>query len=259
MTGISMTRPISKNIGRPMIAPTRAIAHGSARAEARPTMVSTIWSAPPESASSFANIAPSAIRAPTPAAVVPKPVVNESSTALKSSPATMPTVSAPRIRARNGCSFTTVMRTTISAIPASAARISCQPGATGCTRSVPARGRTADRVDISVLLVSVVVLVVRSVVRVLLVVGPVVFVPGLVVAHVETRELLDDRVDALVDVDDDAALVGPERFEGGELGFEQRGRHEVARPAGLASGDHPAGAREVEELEAGDVVAELVA
>ena len=77
MTGISSTRPISKNIGRPMIAPTSAIAHGSIRPLALPTMVSTIWSAPPESASSLANIAPSAISEPTPAAVEPKPAVNE--------------------------------------------------------------------------------------------------------------------------------------------------------------------------------------
>jgi hypothetical protein len=74
MTGISSTNPISKNIGRPMSAPTPAIAQGRARLEARPTMVSTIWSAPPESASSLANIAPRAISAPTPAAVVPNPV-----------------------------------------------------------------------------------------------------------------------------------------------------------------------------------------
>jgi hypothetical protein len=58
MTGISSTRPISKNIGSPMIEPTSAIAHGNARGEACPTMVSTISSAPPESASSLANIAP---------------------------------------------------------------------------------------------------------------------------------------------------------------------------------------------------------
>jgi hypothetical protein len=41
-----------------MIAPTDAIAQGSARSLARPTIVSTIWSAPPESASNFPNIAP---------------------------------------------------------------------------------------------------------------------------------------------------------------------------------------------------------
>ncbi len=75
MTGISSTRPISKNIGSPMSAPTRAIAHGSMRSLDRPTMVSTISSAPPESASSLPNIAPSAISVPTPAAVSPKPVL----------------------------------------------------------------------------------------------------------------------------------------------------------------------------------------
>jgi hypothetical protein len=44
------------------------------RVDERPTIVSTIWSAPPESASSLPNIAPRAIRVPTPAAVLPKPV-----------------------------------------------------------------------------------------------------------------------------------------------------------------------------------------
>ena len=83
MTGISRTRPISKNIGRPMIAPTSAIAHGRARGDACPTMVSTISSAPPESASSLANIAPSAIRMPTPAAVVPNPSAKDSRTLLQ--------------------------------------------------------------------------------------------------------------------------------------------------------------------------------
>ena len=75
ITGISSTRPISKNIGSPMSAPTSAIAHGSVRVDERPTMVSTIWSAPPESASSLPNIAPSAISVPTPAAVEPNPLL----------------------------------------------------------------------------------------------------------------------------------------------------------------------------------------
>jgi hypothetical protein len=136
MTGISRTRPISKNIGRPMIAPTRAIAHGSARGEAWPTMVSTISSAPPESASSLANIAPNAINMPTPAAVVPKPSVNEPSTVSRFSPATIPTVRPPKISARKGCNLATVIRTTMTAMPASAARMSCQPAATGSANSV---------------------------------------------------------------------------------------------------------------------------
>lgn len=48
------------------------------------------------------------------------------------SPATLPTARLPKISARNGCSLTTVINTTISAIPASAARISCHHTATGC-------------------------------------------------------------------------------------------------------------------------------
>lgn len=57
-----------------MSAPTPAIAHGRARREDRLTMVSTTWSAPPESARSFANIAPRAMSRPTLAVVEPKPV-----------------------------------------------------------------------------------------------------------------------------------------------------------------------------------------
>ena len=74
MIGISSTRPISKNIGSPMRAPTSAIAQGRVRVLERPMMVSAIWSPPPESASSLPNMAPSAMRVPTPAAVSPKPL-----------------------------------------------------------------------------------------------------------------------------------------------------------------------------------------
>ena len=52
---------------------------------------------------------------------------------------------------------------------------------------------------------------------------------------------------------------GRERLEGGELRGEQRGRHEVARAAGLAPGDHLGGAVQVHELRRGGVVAQLVA
>ena len=100
-------------------------------------MVSTISSAPPESASRFANIAPNAIKMPTPAAVLPNPSVNDFQHVGEVSPATMPTVSPPKISARNGCSFTTVIRTTMSERPANAARMSCQPAATGSGSSGP--------------------------------------------------------------------------------------------------------------------------
>ena len=59
--------------------------------------------------------------------------------------------------------------------------------------------------------------------------------------------LLDDGVDGLVDVDLEAVLAGPERFERGELRVQQRGGHEVAGTAGLTAGDHVARAAEVDE------------
>ncbi len=52
--------------------------------------------------------------------------------------ATMPTVTAPKISARNGCSLATVISTTMSAIPASAATTNCHPAATGSANSVSA-------------------------------------------------------------------------------------------------------------------------
>ena len=54
---------------------------------------------------------------PTPAAVSPKPVENDLSTLTMPCPATMPTLSAPKISPRNGCNFTTVISTTMTAIP----------------------------------------------------------------------------------------------------------------------------------------------
>ena len=54
---------------------------------------------------------------------------------------------------------------------------------------------------------------------------------------------LDDGVDALVDVDHQAVLVGCERLEGGELRVEQRGRHEVARGGWPGAGRSPRGCR----------------
>src|ERR1019366_3965474 len=104
MTGMSSTRPISKNIGRPISAPTNAIAQGSVRALDRLTMVSTIWSAPPESASSRPNIAPRAISVPTLATVDPTPAPKLTSVSLSCTPASPPTAIEPIVSERNGWS-----------------------------------------------------------------------------------------------------------------------------------------------------------
>ena len=122
------------------------------------------------------------------------------------------------------------MRTTITAMPSRAATISRQPEATGWAR-IGRRHRQDDGKGghhFSLL---------RGV--------PV----GAGVVSVDV--LLDDRVDALVDVDHLAALVGLKGLEGRELRLEQRGRHEVAGAAGLPSGDDLGAALEVEELRVG--------
>ena len=121
ITGISRTRPISKNIGRPMRAPTRAIAHGRARSLARVTMVSTTWSAPPESARSLPNIAPSPIRSPTDAEVVPNPLPKLVPAWASPSPAPIPTPMEATVRARNGWILSQLIRPTMTATPMIAA------------------------------------------------------------------------------------------------------------------------------------------
>ncbi len=100
-------------------------------------MVSTISSAPPESASSLPNIAPSAISVPTPAAVLPNPLVKLVITSAIGSPATAPTASEPSVRLRKGCSLNRVISKTISAMPISAAGSSRPVGtaASGAARA----------------------------------------------------------------------------------------------------------------------------
>ena len=59
----------------------------------------------------------------------------------------------------------------------------------------------------------------------------------------KTGRLLDDLLDRPVEVEPETGLVGLQRLEGGELGVDQRGGHEVARAAGHAGGDDLAGRR----------------
>ena len=72
----------------------------------RPMIVSTIWSAPPESASSLPNMAPSAIRMPTPATVRAE-AVRRSWRGRRPSARRRRRrrVSAPSVSARKGCSL----------------------------------------------------------------------------------------------------------------------------------------------------------
>ena len=136
---------------------------------------------------------------------MPKPSENDFSTFSRFSPATIPTVSAPKIRARNGCSLTHVISTTITAMPARKARMSCQPDATGWA-NLGASARTVVKPSSCVLSSD----------------------PGNV--------FVDNGIDALIDVDGGAALVGLERFKCLELRGNQRGGHEMPGPAGLPPG-----------------------
>ena len=124
ITGISSTSPTSKNIGKPIRAPTSAIIHGSARTLDRPTRVSTIRSAPPESASNLPYIAPEADENADTAHGVAEPLAKAATESPAPRPAAIPTPMAPIISARNAWSLSQVISTTITAIPPTAARIS---------------------------------------------------------------------------------------------------------------------------------------
>ena len=124
-TGMRRTTPISKNIGRPMMAATSAIIHGRAAAFTPKTSLSTMALPPPESASSWPTMAPSATSRPTEPTVVPNPVVKLFTAASPGTHATSASAALPRMSARNGCSLAAVMPRTTTAMPASAASASC--------------------------------------------------------------------------------------------------------------------------------------
>ncbi len=113
--------PTSKNSGSPITEAIRTIAHGIDRGLAFARMVSTIWSAPPESASSLPRIAPRAIRTPTPATVEPSPVLKLVMTLSSGAPANAPSASEPMVSARKACILNLVMSRTMTAMPASTA------------------------------------------------------------------------------------------------------------------------------------------
>ena len=128
------TPTLLKNIGNPMIAPTSAIAQGRARGDACPTMVSTISSAPPESASNLANIAPKRDQDADAGRCRAEPVGEGFQHLLQVR--TRDDADRQRAEDQRGerCSLTTVIKTTITAIPARKANISCQPDATAVSR-----------------------------------------------------------------------------------------------------------------------------
>ncbi len=116
-TGTRITTPTSKNSGSPMIAAISAIPHGSLLPESRSVIRLTMVSAPPESARILPSIAPRAMRMPTAPAVLPNPLMKLVRAAVGEIQATAASAAEPRIRARNGCIFSQLMSTTMTAMP----------------------------------------------------------------------------------------------------------------------------------------------
>ena len=120
ITGSSSTRPISKNIGRPMITATSVMDQTTLLPPALASSVSTTRLAPPESASSLPSMAPRAISRPTSFRTPPTPSSKLLMILASSTPEARPTKAEPSTRARKGWSLNLAISTTISAMPRAA-------------------------------------------------------------------------------------------------------------------------------------------
>ena len=200
-------------------------------------MVSTIWSAPPESASSLANIAPSAIRMPTPAAVVPKPAPNDVSTPRPSASGSM--FCAGDDAHGQGTEDQREERVQLGDRDQHDDQRDRQPARRGSAASRRRRARELGRRE-----------------------GQRGTGGASVLLRLRVWSTYCWTIASTLwstSIDRAPRSSGCERLEGGELGGQQRGRHEVARAAGLAPGDDLGLAGEVQERDLGRVVAQLVA
>ena len=140
--------PTSKNSGMPTTKAISAMAHGRRGPGVRARMVSTIWSAPPESMSSLPMIAPKAMSVPTPPIVDPRPAVKAVKVSPRGTPATTASTAEPRASARKGCILRHTMSATMTAMPRTAAATSRAGLSVWATGS--AAGRASVRADIVV-------------------------------------------------------------------------------------------------------------
>ncbi|CAK7282163.1 hypothetical protein SGPA1_20129 [Streptomyces misionensis JCM 4497] len=236
-TGISSTMPTSKKIGRPITEAMSTIAHGIARPPALARIVSTTWSAPPESVSSLPSVAPSAISTPVLATVEPSPVVKLVSTLSSGAPAAAPSASDPMVSARKACSLNLVMSRTITTMPTRAAMPNW-----ACPEEVIGGGASAASIS-TLSLVTGVPCGYRGLGRVLRGCGG---QPGQ-----RLNGAFGDLLGVSADVHGDTRLVRPQGFQRGELGVQQRGRHEVPLTLPHPVLDQLPVAREVHEHHSG--------
>ena len=94
--------PTSKKSGMPTTKAMSAMAQGSPGPEVLSRIVSTIWSAPPESMRSLPIMAPKAMSVPTPPIVEPRPAVKAVKVSASGIPAARARTAEPRVRARKG-------------------------------------------------------------------------------------------------------------------------------------------------------------
>lgn len=110
MTGTKITNPTSKNIGRPIKAPMRAMIQAMVAGEDFATRVLTTWSVAPVSMRTLPIMAPRPMRMPTDPMVLPNSLVKLASVETGPSPEPMPTTKLAQSKDMKGCSLTTVTK-----------------------------------------------------------------------------------------------------------------------------------------------------
>src|SRR6478609_8626009 len=230
--GSMTTRPASKKIGKPKMREARPSANGARFSPNLSMRKSAITWAPPLVSTSRPSIAPSPTSRATVARVEPNPAVSTSITDPVGMPATSAVSRLTTMSARKACSLSLMMRKSRSAMaPAAiassgpAVRVWVQSsGGMGLRRrwgsGVVVRGGSRTR-------------------------------GASASAGAARLGAGEDRVRQLLrrggDVERVAVLVVGQGLERGELGVEERRRHEVAGTVRHALGEQLGGAREVDE------------
>ncbi|KAF2408265.1 hypothetical protein PSAN_06530 [Pseudomonas antarctica] len=116
MIGTIITRPTSKNSGRPITIATSAITHGSDLPLPSPSRVVAIRSAAPDSAISAPSIEPSAMIIPASPRIAPAPLLNALATSSGGNPAPTPAINVPIRIDRKGGSLVALISTMMLAM-----------------------------------------------------------------------------------------------------------------------------------------------
>ncbi|CRM82731.1 hypothetical protein [Pseudomonas sp. 22 E 5] len=114
--GTIITRPTSKNSGKPITMATSAITHGSDLPLPNPSKVVAMRSAAPDSAISAPSIEPRAMMIPASPRIAPAPLLKALATSSGGNPAPTPAMNVPIRIDRNGGSLVALINTMMLAM-----------------------------------------------------------------------------------------------------------------------------------------------